>query len=269
MEPASVTERSHPLGIDSENVNAASRNEEFYNRMAYEYDRSYHSASKYQDLSTQIETKFIMSNMVVDGRTLEVGPGQGRFTERLAEKSETVVAADVSLKMLDICQARTKSQNVVYHHSDLFQLDEKKVGGPFDTIVAMWVIPHLEDGTIAIRKLLSLLKPEGRMIFDLWNSASLRKRQITRFNERKRQEESHWIHERGWVYTRYYTYEEMLILLRRVGLTSIEEQGRCLVPMMGYPGSRLLFPLYKRVDELLQTRCKKYYYSRLFCCRPS
>jgi 2-polyprenyl-3-methyl-5-hydroxy-6-metoxy-1,4-benzoquinol methylase len=252
--------------MDIENINPASKNQEFYDRMAYEYDRSYHSTNKYTKLCTEVETAFIMSNIVPNGRTLEVGPGQGRFTQRLAEKSHTVVAADVSTKMLEICQARTKAGNVLYYHADLFELEERKLGGMFDTIVVMWVMPHLEDGTAAMRKLLSLLKPDGRLIFDLWNSSSLRKRQNVRINNRKSQEEGHWIREQGWVYTRYYSYEEMLTLLRRSGLTAIDERGWCLIPLMNYRGRRLFFPLYRLLDKSLQTPYKKYYYSRLFSC---
>ena len=112
VQPASMAEGLHNLGMDSENVNPASNNQEFYDRILMNTDRSYHSASKYRELATEAQTEFIMSNMVTNGRTLEVGPGQGRFTQRLAETSETVVAADVSIRMLDICQARTKARNV-------------------------------------------------------------------------------------------------------------------------------------------------------------
>jgi 2-polyprenyl-3-methyl-5-hydroxy-6-metoxy-1,4-benzoquinol methylase len=266
FDPASTVAGLHKFGMDSENVNPASNNQEFYDGMAHEYDQTYHLMSKYRELCTKVETDFVLSKMVAHGRTLEVGPGQGRFTQRLAENSHTVVAADISRKMLEICQTRTKARNVVYHHLDLFELDERKVGGMFDTIVAMWVIPHLENGTVAMQKLLSLLKPDGRMIFDLWNSSSLRKSDIVRFNHRKLHEAGHWIHERGWVYTHYYSYEEMLTLIRGVGLRARHELGWCLIPMMNYRGSRLLLPFYKLIDRIFQMPCKKYYYSRLFCC---
>jgi 2-polyprenyl-3-methyl-5-hydroxy-6-metoxy-1,4-benzoquinol methylase len=254
------------LGTKIAKVNPASRNREFYDRIAHEYDRSYHSNSKYTTLRTEVETAFIISNMVPNGRTLEVGPGQGRFTQRLAENSQTVVAADVSVKMLEICKTRTKAQNVVYRHADLFELEETTLGGMFDTIVVIWVIPHLEDAIVAMRKLLSLLKPNGRIIFDLWNLSSLRSRQTIRSNQKKRHELGHWIRELGGVYTRYYTYPDMLNLLASTGLTSVDERGWCVIPLMNYHGRRLLFPLYRVLDNALQAPFRKYYHSRLFCC---
>ena len=258
------------LGSDVNNVKSPSDNQRFYDSIAHEYDRSYHSPSKYHDLHTAVETEFIISNMVPMGRTLEVGPGQGRFTQSLAENSTTVIAADLSIKMLEICKMRTKAKNVVYRQCDLFELKDNDFGG-FDTIVVMWVIPHLDDATLALRKLSSLLRPEGRLIFDLWNSASLRSYQLTQHNKRLKQAERDCVADdnRGWAYTRYYTYDEMLLSLQRADLKVLSERGRCLLPTMVFPGRRLFFPLYRVLDALLQRPCKRHYYSRLFCCTPA
>jgi len=254
------------LHADNENVNQASYNQQFYDWVAREYDRTYHGPDRYTKLCTKVEMNFILSNMIPGGRTLEIGPGQGRFTQRLAENSQIVVAADISTKMLEICKERVKALNVSYHHVDLLQLNQEKLGGPFDTIVIMWVIPHLEDAVHALRILASLLKPEGKLILNLWNSASLRKKQIRRSNERRRRQNGHWIQKRGWVYTRFYSYGEMLDLLEQAGFASCRELGWCIVPLMGYRGRRFIFPLFRILEELLQTVCREYYYSRMFCC---
>jgi SAM-dependent methyltransferase len=257
-----------PLGTRLENARPASENQSFYDKIAYDYDRSYHTPSEPTRLRDRIESDFIISNLVRNGRTLEVGPGQGRFTQSLAENSEMVLAVDVSKKMLDICKMRTMAKNVVYEHMDLIDLDEQRISGMFDTIVAMWVIPHLDDGAAAMRKLGSLLKPNGRLIFDLWNSSSIRARQIGRTANKPKRQTGESSPGRDLVYTRYYTYGEMLVLPRRAGLTPICERGWCLVPIMSCRGGRLLLPVYKYLDESLQTSCKRYYYARLFCCRP-
>ena len=60
-------------------------NEEFYNDIAKQYDKGYHPENWERKNTTEQEIGFIASNLIRDGRTLEIGAGQGRLTGTIAK----------------------------------------------------------------------------------------------------------------------------------------------------------------------------------------
>src|SRR5688572_27442042 len=106
---------------------------------------------------------------------LEAGCGTGRFTFNMARAGHKVTAIDYSPAMLDACRHRQKSESgadgVTFQQASIFELPFPDRS--FDAIISIHVLMHLPDHENAIRELLRVLKPGGRLIFDIRNTLSL------------------------------------------------------------------------------------------------
>lgn len=92
-------------------------------------------------------------------RVLEVGPGPGELSERIArELGADVIAVDVSPRMVELTRARGIDARV----GDVQALalpDES-----FDIVAAAWVLFHPADLDRALREIVRVLVPGGRLI---------------------------------------------------------------------------------------------------------
>lgn len=94
-------------------------------------------------------------------RLLDVGCGTGASTEALltAVPGAEVVAVDASAEMLAIARKKNWPPRVTFVHSRLETLAEAGVTGPFDGILASYLVSNLPDAEIGLRRLLALLAP--------------------------------------------------------------------------------------------------------------
>jgi SAM-dependent methyltransferase len=96
---------------------------------------------------------------------LEVGAGHGTFTGMLAGRAKRVVASDISERCVGRLHDRFSGNSSVeiLHGS----IGSAASHGPFDSVVLINVLEHIEDDDGALRELAgSLLKPAGRTV--LW-----------------------------------------------------------------------------------------------------
>ena len=92
-------------------------------------------------------------------RVLEVGPGPGELSERMAtELGAEVVAIDVSERMVELCRARDVDARLGNVHALAFE------DASFDLVVAAWVLFHPEDLDRALGEIARVLRPSGRLI---------------------------------------------------------------------------------------------------------
>ena len=109
------------------------------------------------------------------GSLLEAGCGTGRFTFELARAGHQVTAVDYSAAMLESCRARQPSEaggsQVTFREASIFELpfDDDS----FDAVISIHVLMHLPDYERALTELLRVLRPGGRLVFDIRNSHSL------------------------------------------------------------------------------------------------
>ena len=94
-------------------------------------------------------------------RLLDVGCGTGVSTEALLTTvgGAEVVAVDASAEMLAVARKKNWSPRVTFVHSRLETLAEAGVEGPFDGILASFLVSNLPDAEHGLRRLLSLLAP--------------------------------------------------------------------------------------------------------------
>lgn len=94
-------------------------------------------------------------------RLLDIGCGTGVSTEALLTtvKGAEVVAVDASTEMLAVARKKNWSPRVTFVHSRLETLAEAGIEGPFDGILASYLVSNLPDAEHGLRLLLSLLAP--------------------------------------------------------------------------------------------------------------
>jgi SAM-dependent methyltransferase len=95
---------------------------------------------------------------------LEVGAGHGTFTQLLSERRGRVVATDLSERCVRVLRDRFYSLPNV----EVVRGDTRICAGlgPFDTVILINVLEHIEDDDAALRHLWESLKPGGRLA--LW-----------------------------------------------------------------------------------------------------
>jgi SAM-dependent methyltransferase len=90
---------------------------------------------------------------------LEVGPGPGELSERIAaELDASVTAVDISPRMVELTRARGIDARLGDVQSLEFG-DES-----FDLVVAAWVLFHPSDLDRALSEIVRVLRREGRLI---------------------------------------------------------------------------------------------------------
>lgn len=93
---------------------------------------------------------------------LEVGCGNGNFSEFLAHHCQRLVAVDLDETYVNLTQQRLRS----YDHVEVLQADATKLQGQehFDTIIMLDVLEHIEDDVATLKQLSHCLKPGGKFV---------------------------------------------------------------------------------------------------------
>lgn len=99
------------------------------------------------------------------GNALEIGCAEGQFTEKLMEKCQFLVAADLSVTALKRArQRRSWGDNVSFVRLDL-RVDS--FGGPFDLIVAIHVLEYIKNPLVLFQvrnRLVESLRVGGHLV---------------------------------------------------------------------------------------------------------
>jgi ubiquinone/menaquinone biosynthesis C-methylase UbiE len=99
-------------------------------------------------------------------RILEPGCGTGRLTEILSDQvgqEGSVVALDISPRMIDVARLRTAERKNVEIH--LCAMEDFPLGvNSYDLVLCHQVFPHFEDKKKILRILSRALKMDGRLI---------------------------------------------------------------------------------------------------------
>jgi len=98
-------------------------------------------------------------------RLLDAGCGTGASTAALltvAPEAE-IIAVDASRGMLDAAQAKPWPASVRFVHAPVEELAEHGITGPFDAILAAYLVRNLADPDSQLRAFRTLLRPGGTL----------------------------------------------------------------------------------------------------------
>ena len=102
----------------------------------------------------------------VKGRILENGCGVGMYVERLSPFGGTVIGLEYDFDRAH--EARTRSPFILNAAGEFLPLLSGTLrqaqGGAFDLILSHEVIEHVQDDRAAIREMIRVLKPGGRLV---------------------------------------------------------------------------------------------------------
>ncbi|MGB5985974.1 MAG: class I SAM-dependent methyltransferase [Desulfobacterales bacterium] len=99
------------------------------------------------------------SGLAHPARFLDIGCGRGRILKILSEHGLTGVGIDIQDVCLEICRKRLRGTGIELKQD----LDE--VEGTFDLIIMSSVLEHIEDDRASLKRVSSLLNPNGYFLF--------------------------------------------------------------------------------------------------------
>src|SRR6516162_9552701 len=131
---------------------------EFWSNVAQNYDRVV-------DLQIGGQTRRMVRQRLAKegalGSAVEFGCGTGFYTETLADKTERLMATDLSPGMLDLARSRVRAANVTFQPEDCQRTSFPN--GSFDTAFMSLVIHFTEPGK-ALKEMHRILRPGGTLI---------------------------------------------------------------------------------------------------------
>ena len=98
-------------------------------------------------------------------RLLDAGCGTGASTAALltAAPNAEIVAVDAARGMLEAAQAKSWPSSVRFVHTRIEDLHEHGITGPFDGILAAYLVRNLADPDTQLRTFATLLRPGGTL----------------------------------------------------------------------------------------------------------
>jgi demethylmenaquinone methyltransferase/2-methoxy-6-polyprenyl-1,4-benzoquinol methylase len=147
---------------------------EYYRARAGEYDEWWDRRGRYERGPDATAAWFAERQVVLTafdrlgltGNVLELAPGTGIWTERLARTARAVTAIDASEEMIDLNRQRLgrAAARVEYVVADLFEWHPDRT---FDAVVFGFWLSHVPRGRLAsfIETVARSLGPRGRVFF--------------------------------------------------------------------------------------------------------
>lgn len=120
---------------------------------------------KLRDIGEEIEKILTALNIEQDQTLLEIGCGTGEFSIAVSGRCRKVIAADVSIPMLEFARRKATGQdvkNIEFYNAGFLTYEHS--GEPVDAVLSQLALHHLPDfwKMIALRRVYSLLKDGGR-----------------------------------------------------------------------------------------------------------
>lgn len=116
------------------------------------------------------------ADILVGERVLDVFAATGAGTipaAQLAGPDGHVDAVDRSSSMLDLAEAKAEAlglRNISFHRADPARWEPD---GPYDTVVSCYGVLLLEDMDAGMDRILSMLRPGGRIALSVWDTGAL------------------------------------------------------------------------------------------------
>ena len=132
---------------------------QYFNNKASEWDETMHN-------NDQQKIRALAGRLTFppDGWVLDVGTGTGVFVPYIQSRlngNGQIVCVDFAFRMLEIAQGKNGSDGVDYVCAEIESAGLS--GGKFDAVVCYSTFPHFHDQQQALKTMLFLLRPGGKM----------------------------------------------------------------------------------------------------------
>lgn len=135
------------------------------------YDRR---MAKIRDVAKEVREVLDLLDLAPDSTVLEIGTGTGEFPIAAVSRCSKVIAADVSLPMLEYARKKAKERLREQGRAGDIKRIEFVRGGfltyqhqgePLDAVVTQFVLHHLPDfwKQVALLRIAGVLKPGGKL----------------------------------------------------------------------------------------------------------
>lgn len=134
---------------------------EFWNKAAEKYSKSPIRDEETYNEKLEVSRQYFHP----DCRVFEFGCGTGTTAINHAPHVGSILATDISSKMIEIAEAKARAaniENIEFRCEALAQCSEPK--GSFDVVMAHNILHLLEDPQAAINTSYELLKPGGALV---------------------------------------------------------------------------------------------------------
>lgn len=133
---------------------------EFFDSIADQWD-----SWEKPDILSRVSRVVQLAEIAPEMRVLDVGTGTGVLLPLLSQavgEDGRVEAIDVSSGMLRVARSKGIPPNVSLLQTSLEEY--RPASGHFDRVMCNAVFPHFSDSAAALAKILSLLRPGGRLV---------------------------------------------------------------------------------------------------------
>lgn len=175
-------------------------------------------------------------------RILDVGCGDGILAVELSRRGANVTGVDASEAMIAAAKARAGAENLPVQferaRADALPFPDKT----FDVVTAVTVLCFIDDADKAVREMVRVLRPGGRLVL-----GELGRLSLWALLRRIRG----WLGSATWRAARFRTPGELGALAERAGLSGIELSGAIFYPPIGIAAQ-----LMRSVDKWLGKRLR-------------
>ena len=153
-----------------------------YDAAAANYHKQYEEETL-RDLAQEYPANYFRLKLLLKSfkensikRTIEVGVGEGTPLSTLAKEGIEVSGFDISHAMVkrakeSIAAAGQNPDNIIWGDvQDRTSYQPLLTGGLFDGLMAMGVMPHVEDDDLCLRNMKDMIKPNGMVFIEFRNS---------------------------------------------------------------------------------------------------
>jgi 2-polyprenyl-3-methyl-5-hydroxy-6-metoxy-1,4-benzoquinol methylase len=130
------------------------------------------------DIRIRAETVQELVRLRDDARILDIGCGDGSISLPLLTKNSRITLLDLSNSMLSIAKSKVPAElagNIETVHQDF--MEAKFAPQSFDLILCIGLLAHVVSPDECIKKMVSLLKPDGSLIVECSDASHF----VTRF----------------------------------------------------------------------------------------